>query len=767
MNILFRRILHISISESIFLLFGLILLGSCSRRFVRLRENERARIGVAIPTEEEKPVAVLADSSFCSEEPITYTTLDGKTLHFVPASYDEQIQESVMNVQIEQVTISVRNLRNVAERNGKVNLEFSVTIPPVILNDKWRVELEPMLCTTMDTTHLQKLIFTGDRFRRFQRQEFARYQRYLDKIVDSTDYFQYFGDIAGFEEYLLKAAEQREQLLANKHLLDSFSSNDKNKSYSNLYYDTHSYRHAMRRLMRLDARAERRRRHTIARIPKSVDSGALVAYLLPEYRPVTVSDYERELRREFSDSSRIQRRHIRKRNVEANIRVLSSLDTVALMREYYNLRKVERNEKKIRNKHEVFQRIVHFPEIQDARIDTVVHADQSITYHYSEQITANEYTDRIRLFLRGTVTEIGGRSIRLPESDTLTYTVASMISFVDSSPRYLRQIIRRDAEVNARFFFVFPQGKFRLQEELADNYEQLKRIEELTQRLMTDPVYRIDSITLTATSSPEGAWRVNERLARKRSLELKQVLERKFRKLKDSLEISGVYVLDAGGRIQRVESESEIPDIPNLLRATWRAEDWSRLRRLIAMDTLLSNQENILALIDSEKDPDRCERLIRKRFPASYSYMYSKFYPQLRAVDFRFSLHRRGMKQDTVWTTVLDSTYMEGVRFLQRRHYDEALERLRPYDDYNTALAYMSVGLDRAAFRILKREAERQSGKAYIHYVLSVVAARLNDQEPTLRSLMRAVELEPRLRFRANLDPELSSIVRRYNLFEK
>ena len=59
----------------------------------------------------------------------------------------------MMNVQIEQVTISVRNLRNVAERNGKVNLEFSVTIPPVILNDKWRVELEPMLCTTMDTTH--------------------------------------------------------------------------------------------------------------------------------------------------------------------------------------------------------------------------------------------------------------------------------------------------------------------------------------------------------------------------------------------------------------------------------------------------------------------------------------------------------------------------------------------------------------------------------------------------------------------------------------
>ena len=61
--------------------------------------------------------------------PITFTTEDGRELRLVPAAYDDQLQESVMNLRIEQVTISVNNIRNVAERNGKIDLEFSVTLP--------------------------------------------------------------------------------------------------------------------------------------------------------------------------------------------------------------------------------------------------------------------------------------------------------------------------------------------------------------------------------------------------------------------------------------------------------------------------------------------------------------------------------------------------------------------------------------------------------------------------------------------------------------
>ena len=112
-----------------------------------------------------------------------------------------------------------------------------------------------------------------------------------------------------------------------------------------------------------------------------------------------------------------------------------------------------------------------------------------------------------------------------------------MTQFVDPTPRYVQRIVLRDAEVNARFFFVFKQGRSVLHEELADNRVQLEAVKRLTQKMMSDPVFAIDSITLTATSSPEGTWRTNERLARERSEALKAVLSHEFRKMKDSLEI--------------------------------------------------------------------------------------------------------------------------------------------------------------------------------------------------------------------------------------
>ena len=73
--------------------------------------------------------------------------------------------------------------------------------------------------------------------------------------------------------------------------------------------------------------------------------------------------------------------------------------------------------------------------------------------------------------------------------------------------------------------------------------------------------------------------------------------------------------------------------------------------------------------------------------------MRRNIYPQMRAVDFRFNLHRRGQKQDTVYTTEVDQRYMDALELLKKRRYEEALNTLRDYDDRNTAIAYMSLGI--------------------------------------------------------------------------
>lgn len=139
--------------------------------------------------------------------------------------------------------------------------------------------------------------------------------------------------------------------------------------------------------------------------------------------------------------------------------------------------------------------------------------------------------------------------------------------------------------------------------------------------MMSDPVFAIDSITLTATSSPEGTWRTNERLARERSEALKAVLSHEFRKMKDSLEIAGSYIADADGSIRRLEQKNPLPDLHVLLKTKWKAEDWDRLRALVVADTCMVDKEEVLALFTAERDPDRREAQIRRRFPRAYAYM--------------------------------------------------------------------------------------------------------------------------------------------------
>lgn len=325
-----------------------------------------------------EPAAAPQGDTTAASGPITFTTEDGRELRLVPAAYDDRLQESVMNLRIEQVTISVNNIRNVAERNGKIDLEFSVTLPRELLDDQWRVELEPVLCTRQDTFSLHRLLFTGERFRRLQRQDMARYDRYLHSIVDSADYFRCFADVAGFESYLHKAAVRRQALLEEKARLDAAAGNT--VSGRSRLSDRRVYRRGLRDLRRQAARERRSRLDSVGALGRAAQghpSDPLAAYLAPHYkpRPVETPGYVRAIRRELSDSSEVQRSRIRRRTVEANIRLLSDLDTAALMLEYYDLRKIERNEERARNKEAVFRRVVRFPELPGTRLDTIVHAD--------------------------------------------------------------------------------------------------------------------------------------------------------------------------------------------------------------------------------------------------------------------------------------------------------------------------------------------------------------------------------------------------------
>ena len=114
------------------------------------------------------------------------------------------------------------------------------------------------------------------------------------------------------------------------------------------------------------------------------------------------------------------------------------------------------------------------------------------------------------------------------------------------------------------------------------------------------------------------------------------------------------------------------------------------------------------------------------------------------------------MVKDTVHTTELDTVYMEGVNALKRLDYKTAVSILRPYDDYNSALAFMSADYNHSALDVLGRLDDTD---AKVCYLKAMVLSRLEQYEEALKYFELALAYDPYLEHRANLDPEMYDLI--------
>ena len=328
----------------------------------------------------------------------------------------------------------------------------------------------------------------------------------------------------------------------------------------------------------------------------------------------------------------------------------------------------------------MFNRLVKFPYPEDVRLDSVVERRGMMEYYYSQEVPTNETSKRMTVTLQGKVVGIDDSAYTLPSSDTLSYVVSSMLSFVDTLPRYRIRIINKY------------------------------------------------TITLTAASSPDGRTALNDAIAEGRARALKRYLACRF------------------GR-----------QIDTLLTLRRVGEDWSTLIELIRDRTEVKHRDEILALIAAEKNPDRREAKLRRHYPEDFAWIKANLYPYLRAVNFRYDLRRVGMVKDTVHTTELDTAYARGVELLQKRKYAEALYILNEYNDRNTVVAHLSMGHDERALELL----DAMPKDAVTEYLRAIACSRLGRKEEGREHFLQACRLDPRMEYRANLDPEITELLKR------
>ena len=374
-----------------------------------------------------------------------------------------------------------------------------------------------------------------------------------------------------------------------------------------------------------------------------------------------------------------------------------------------------------------FNRFVKFPYPEDVRLDSLVEGRSTVTYYYSQEVKTDETSKKMLVTLQGQVLAVDDSAYRLPPSDTLSYIVSSMLSFVDTIPRYRIKVVDKFVTVEDRNYIQFFVGDTRVVDTLGDNRRQLDKITGLMRQIVEQQEFWVDTITLTAASSPEGAYAFNDRLSQGRAAALKRYLVRRY------------------GR-----------SIDTMLIVRWVAENWPELTQRIRTDKSIENREAILALIASEKNPDRREQAIRLRFPKEYAYIRSVIYPQLRAVNFRYNLRRKGMVKDTIHTTELDTTYARGVELLQKRKYAKALYILNDYNDRNTVVAHLSLDHNERAMELLAAMPE----DAATEYLRAIACSRLGRKEEGRRHFLEACRLDERMEYRGNLDPEIAELLK-------
>ena len=374
-----------------------------------------------------------------------------------------------------------------------------------------------------------------------------------------------------------------------------------------------------------------------------------------------------------------------------------------------------------------FNRFVKFPYPEDVRLDSLVEGRSTVTYYYSQEVKTDETSKKMLVTLQGQVLAVDDSAYRLPPSDTLSYVVSSMLSFVDTVPRYRIKVIDKFVTVEDRNYIQFFVGDTRVVDTLGDNRRQLDKISGLMRQIVEQQEFYVDTITLTAASSPEGAYAFNERLSQGRAAELKRYLVRRYGK-----------------------------SIDTMLTVRWVAEDWAELTTRIRTDREVVSRDAILELIVAEKNPDRREQAIRQRFPKEYAYIRSVIYPQLRAVNFRYSLRRKGMVKDTIHTTELDTAYARGVQLLQKRKYAKALYILNDYNDRNTVVAHLSLDHNERAMELLATMPK----DAVTEYLRAIACSRLGRKAEGREHFLEACRLDGRMEYRGNLDPEIAELLK-------
>jgi len=584
----------------------------------------------------------------------------GNSYHLMRAIRDEGTGEMVAIEELQAAVVTAR-FRNVAERHGKVEIEFQVLVPKELRDSKWQLRMVPVMHILEDTVDLDRILITGESYRKSQLRGYQQYRRFLNSIVtDSTRFI-------------------------DMHQLEVFIK----RNIPELY----KYR---------------------------TDSAYVSDELFFSHYGITAQD--------------------------------------ALEHYTYSML-VRHNEWKKVNIGKMYDRYVRAPIVAELlRLDTVMrNATGDFIYNYVQRVQTRPNLRKVQIVLKGEIYEQDSRIYTIEPSAPLTFYISSLSAFAEDRERYLTQVVSRRVKADDVCYIEFEKDCDEILEDLSDNYREIARIRRTLRLLLENRDFDLDSIVVTAGSSPEGSWEHNSRLSKRRSASVSRYFERFIKSWCDSSARERGFSIHMESSLAEPDKGSPKVAVEFISRSV--AEDWSALDRLVLTDTVLTPlQKERYFLLSAEQNKDKRERELSME--GFYPHLAYGIYPRLRAVRFDFHLHRRDMIQDTIHTTIVDSAYMAGVQALRNRDYKLAANLLAPYRDFNTAVAYCAADYNESALNLLSE----LPATPQVSYLMALLEARNGKSKIAAEHYLKACREDSHYIHRGNLDPEIYALVRMYDL---
>lgn len=170
--------------------------------------------------------------------------------------------------------------------------------------------------------------------------------------------------------------------------------------------------------------------------------------------------------------------------------------------------------------------------------------------------------------------------------------------------------IMKSRSLSGSAYIDFPVDQTVIYPDYRRNTVELGKIQATIDSVRNDKDVTITSVWLKGYASPESPYKHNTELAIGRTAALKKHI----------------------GQLYHFAD--------NIIQTDYEPEDWEGLRRYVDQSNI-NHRAEILALIDSDMEPDAKEAKIKRTYPEEYRFMLQNFYPALRHTDYRIDYNIR------------------------------------------------------------------------------------------------------------------------------